>query len=116
MSVVPWHCRVSYAIFGTTYSINPDDCTIVPLPQGTGTLTVRLPDTDSPVPPASGDFYLVNDALGLVNGSHALVVATGPTYQIDNAPSLSFVNPFSWLAVQFDARNKKWAVFQGKVA
>jgi hypothetical protein len=117
MSVVPWHCRVTHASSGT-YTINPDDCTIVPVnagPKGTSWV-IQLPDTNSPDPPASGDFYLVNDAVGLVNIFHHLVVQAGPTYTVEGQPNIVFEAPFSWAAFQFDARNRRWAVFQGKVA
>jgi hypothetical protein len=116
MSVVPWHCRVTHASAGT-YTINPDDCTIVPInpgPKGTHWI-IQLPDTNSPDPPAAGDFYLVNDALGLVNGFHQLALQAGPTYTVEGRPNVEFKDAFSWAAFQFDARNRKWVVFQGTV-
>jgi hypothetical protein len=119
ISVVPWHCRVSYATIAG-YTIGPDDCTIVADPTGITKkgppFTIQLPDTNSPVPPASGDFYLVADSIGVVNVFHHLVVQAGPTYTINGGASLVFTKAFSWVAVQFDGRNKKWAVFQGKLA
>jgi hypothetical protein len=116
MSVVPWHCRVVHAS-PPLYTMTPDDCTIVPVnpgPKGTSWV-IQLPDTSSPVPPAAGDFYLVADPLGIVNIFHHLVVLGGPTYSIQGSALLDLKDAFAWAAFLFDARNRRWAVFQGQV-
>jgi hypothetical protein len=117
MSVVPWHLRVVHAS-PPLYSIGPDDCTIVPVhpgPRGTSWV-IQLPDTNSPAPPAAGDFYIVGDALGLVSPINRLFLLGGPSYPIGGSAVLDLKHRFAWAAVVFDARNRRWAAFQQKVA
>ena len=117
LSVVPWHLRVAHAS-PPLYTIGPDDCTVVPVNPGHKGMSwvIQLPDTDSPAPPSAGDFYVVADPLGLVNVFHHLVLVGGPSYPIGRSAVLDLKRPFAWAAVVFDARNRRWAAFQQKVA